>query len=233
MTIIPFLERRVIFNLVYSEYATEEDALQRGEAASPRGTSMKLLHVDSSILGQHSASRELGAAIVARWQRDVRGIEVEYRDLAANPLPHLNGASLAQADADEAATAAAVMDEFLSADVIVVGAPMYNFGIPSQLKAWIDRVAVAGKTFRYTANGPQGLAGGKKVIVAATYGGLHPVESGRNFVEPYLRQVFGFIGIADVEFVDAAGLNISPEQRSLALETAEQRIEAMSLPLAA
>ena len=194
---------------------------------------MKLLHLDSSILGQHSASRELGAAIVARWQRDVRGIEVTYRDLAANPLPHLSGGSLAQANADEAATAAAVMDEFLSADVVVVGAPMYNFGIPSQLKAWIDRVAVAGKTFRYTANGPQGLAGGKKVIVAATYGGLHPVESGRNFVEPYLRQVFGFIGIADVEFVDAAGLNISPEQRSLALETAEQRIEAMSLPLAA
>ena len=126
---------------------------------------MKLLHLDSSILGQHSASRELGAAIVARWQRDVRGIEVTYRDLAANPLPHLSGGALAQANADEAATAAAVMDEFLSADVIVVGAPMYNFGIPSQLKAWIDRVAVAGKTFRYTADGPQGLAGGKQVIV--------------------------------------------------------------------
>ena len=95
------------------------------------------------------------------------------------------------------------------------------------------RVMVAGKTFRYTAEGPQGLAGGKKLVVAATYGGQHPLESGRNFVEPYLRQVFGFIGIADVEFIDAAGLNISPEQRSLALETAEQRIEAMPLPLAA
>ena len=232
MTIIPFLERRVIFNLVYSEYATEEDALQRGEAANPRGTSMKLLHVDSSILGQHSASRELGAAIVARWQRDVRGIEVEYRDLAANPLPHLSGASLAQADADEAATAAAVMDEFLSADVIVVGAPMYNFGIPSQLKAWIDRVAVAGKTFRYTADGPQGLAGGKQVIVAATYGGKHPVESGRNFVEPYLRQVFAFLGIDDVEFVSADGLSVSPEQRVTSISAARARID-VALPLAA
>ena len=193
---------------------------------------MKLLHLDSSILGQHSASRELGAAIVARWQRDVRGIEVTYRDLAANPLPHLSGGSLAQANADEAATAAAVMDEFLSADVIVVGAPMYNFGIPSQLKAWIDRVAVAGKTFRYTADGPQGLAGGKQVIVAATYGGKHPVESGRNFVEPYLRQVFAFLGIDDVEFVSADGLSVSPEQRVTSISAARARID-VALPLAA
>jgi FMN-dependent NADH-azoreductase len=110
---------------------------------------------------------------------------------------------------------------------------MYNFGIPSQLKAWIDRVMVAGKTFRYTAEGPQGLAGGRKLIVAATYGGQHPVESGRNFVEPYLRQVFGFIGITDVEFVDAAGLNMSPEQRAHALESAERRIDEIALPLAA
>ena len=193
---------------------------------------MKLLHLDSSILGQHSASRELGAAIVARWQRDVRGLEVTYRDLAADPLPHLSGGSLAQANADEAATAAAVMDEFLSADVIVVGAPMYNFGIPSQLKAWIDRVAVAGKTFRYTADGPQGLAGGKQVIVAATYGGKHPVESGRNFVEPYLGQVFAFLGIDDVEFVSADGLSVSPEQRVTSISAARARID-VALPLAA
>ena len=193
---------------------------------------MKLLHLDSSILAQHSASRELGAAIVARWQRDVRCLDIAYRDLSANPLPHLSGASLAQADADEAATAASVMDEFLSADVIVVGAPMYNFGIPSQLKAWIDRVAVAGKTFRYTASGPQGLAGGKKVIVAATYGGQHPVESGRNFVEPYLRQVFAFLGITDVEFVSADGLSVSPEQRVASIADARARID-VQLPLAA
>ncbi len=193
---------------------------------------MKLLHLDSSILGQNSASRELGAALVAKWRRDVRGLEVIHRDLAANPLPHLSGGSLAQADAGETATAAAVMDEFLSADVIVVGAPMYNFGIPSQLKAWIDRVAVAGKTFRYTAEGPQGLAGGKKVIVAATYGGTHPTESGRNFVEPYLRQVFGFLGIDDIEFVSAAGLSISPEQRVQSMSGAIAQIDD-ALPLAA
>lgn len=195
---------------------------------------MKLLHLDSSILGDNSASRALSAAIVARWQSETPGLEVLHRDLAGeHALPHLDDASLAKADPTEAARSARALEDFLAADVVVLGAPMYNFGIPSQLKAWIDRVMVAGKTFRYTAAGPQGLAGNKQVIVAATYGGQHPLDSGRNFVEPYLRQVFGFIGIADVEFVDAAGLNISPEQRSLALETAEQRIEAMPLPLAA
>jgi len=195
---------------------------------------MKLLHLDSSILGENSASRALSASIVARWRQAAPGLEVMHRDLAGeHALPHLDGASLAKADPAEAARSARALDEFLAADVIVIGAPMYNFGIPSQLKAWIDRIAVAGKTFRYTAEGPQGLAGGKTVVVAATYGGQHPLESGRNFVEPYLRQVFGFLGIADVEFVDAAGLSVSPEQRGLALEAAEQRIEAMALPLAA
>jgi FMN-dependent NADH-azoreductase len=195
---------------------------------------MKLLHLDSSILGENSASRALSAAIVARWQGDVAGLEVLHRDLAGeHVLPHLDGASLAKADPAEAARSARALDEFLAADAIVIGAPMYNFGIPSQLKAWIDRVMVAGKTFRYTAEGPQGLAGNKKVIVAATYGGQHPLESGRNFVEPYLRQVFGFIGINDVEFVDAAGLAVSPEQRAWALEAAERRIESIPLPLAA
>ena len=194
---------------------------------------MKLLHLDSSILDERSASRALSAAIVARWQRDVPGLEVTHRDLAGlHALPHLDAASLAKADPAEAARSARALADFLAADVVVIGAPMYNFGIPSQLKAWIDRIAVAGTTFRYTANGPEGLVRGKRVIVAATYGGRHPVESGRNFVEPYLRQVFAFLGIDDVEFVVAEGLNISPEQRAYALEAANERIDAV-LPLAA
>ncbi|MBN8262477.1 MAG: NAD(P)H-dependent oxidoreductase [Xanthomonadales bacterium] len=189
---------------------------------------MKLLHLDASILGDRSASRAITAAIVARWRRDVPGLEVLHRDLAGqHALPHLDAASLAKADPAEAARSARALADFLAADVIVIGAPMYNFGIPSQLKAWIDRVAVAGTTFRYGANGPEGLVRGKRVIVAATYGGRHPVESGRNFVEPYLRQVFGFLGIEAVEFVDADSLNVSPEQRTRALEAAQDRIDAM------
>ena len=200
----------------------------------PHGnTTMNILHIDSSVLGHNSASRALTAAIVARLLRDAPSALVKHRDLAGeHALPHLDGASLAKSDPTEAARSARAMDDFLAADVVVLGAPMYNFGIPSQLKAWIDRVAVAGKTFRYTAEGPQGLAGGRKVIVAATYGGLHPAESGRNFVEPYLRQVFGFLGIDDVEFVTAEGLNMSPELRSQALEAAQARIDH-ALPLAA
>ena len=194
---------------------------------------MKLLHLDSSILGDGSASRALSSAIVARWTRDVPGLEVLHRDLAGeHALPHLDGASLAKADPTEAARSARALEDFLAADIVVLGAPMYNFGIPSQLKAWIDRIAVAGKTFRYTADGPQGLAGGKRIVVAATYGGQHPADSGRNFVEPYLSQVFAFLGIDAVEFISADGLNISPDLRTQALDAAQERIDAI-LPLAA
>jgi FMN-dependent NADH-azoreductase len=184
---------------------------------------MKLLHVDSSILGQNSASRELSGAIVARWQDVVPSLQVTYRDLDANPLPHLSGASLAGTNASEAADAERTMQEFLEADVVVIGAPMYNFGIPSTLKAWIDRLAVAGKTFRYTESGPQGLAGGKKVILASSRGGFHQ-DSASDFQEAYLRFLFGFLGITDLEIVRAEGLAVSPEQRSDGLAAAHASI---------
>lgn len=193
---------------------------------------MKLLHIDSSILGENSASRELSAAIVTRWQAGQPGLEVTHRDLAASPVPHLGAGSLAGSDPAEAALAAAMMDEFLAADVVVLGAPMYNFGIPSQLKAWIDRIAVRGKTFHYTASGPEGLAGGKRVIVAGSYGGFHAADGPSNFVEPYLRFMFRFFGIDDVEFVTAEGLAVSPEQREQSLRAAHARI-AEPLKLAA
>ncbi|HZV37844.1 MAG TPA: NAD(P)H-dependent oxidoreductase [Pseudoxanthomonas sp.] len=192
---------------------------------------MKLLHIDSSILGENSVSRQLSAASVANWrQRDPR-IEVEYRDLAAEPLPHLSGASLAKADPAEAEAAERTMQQFLDADVIVIGAPMYNFGIPSTLKAWIDRVAVAGRTFRYTEKGPEGLAGGKKLVVAGAFGGIH-AGSPTDFVEPYLRQVFGFLGITDIEFVRADGIAYGPEHRERAINAALARIAANDEELA-
>lgn len=181
---------------------------------------MKLLHVDSSILGEHSASRALGAAIVAARKAAHPDLQVTYRDLAATPLPHLSGGSLAKADPAEAAAAEQVLQEFLEADVVVVGAPMYNFSIPSTLKAWIDRIAVAGRTFRYNEQGqPEGLAGGKQVVIASSRGGFHQ-DSGLDFQEPYLRKLFGFLGVRDVAFVRAEGLSVSPEQRAAAMEAA-------------
>jgi FMN-dependent NADH-azoreductase len=194
---------------------------------------MKLLHIDSGILGENSVTRRLSAATTAEWIRRHKNLEVTYRDLAANPIGHLTGGHLAggagqapdvQKDVAEGAKA---LDEFLSSDVVVIGAPMYNFSIPSQLKAWIDRIAVAGKTFRYTANGPVGLAGGKKVIVVSSRGGYYNNENGLaalDHQESYLRTVLGFLGVTDIEFVRAEGVAISPESKQKAIAAAERAI---------
>lgn len=194
---------------------------------------MKLLHIDSSALGNHSVSRALTADIVAEFKRTRPDARIHRRDLAAQPLPHWTPA--VDASDPAALLGKEVMDEFLAADVIVLGAPMYNFGIPSQLKAWIDRVAVAGKTFRYTAEGPEGLAGGKRVIVASSRGGFYAAGTAgaaMDFQENYLRAVFGFLGIIDVEFVRAEGVAVSAEHKEQALSMAREAIVTL-LPKAA
>jgi FMN-dependent NADH-azoreductase len=187
---------------------------------------MNILHIDSSILGDNSASRQLSRELVSRLTKDNPGAEVKYLDLAADALPHLTGGSLAQADQGEAARNAQAMSDLLGADVIVIGAPMYNFGIPSQLKAWIDRIVVKGQTFRYTQTGPEGLATGKRVFVAVARGSVYAPGSPAEFAESYLKHVFGFIGISDVKFVRAEGLGLSPEHRAQSLETAVATIHA-------
>jgi FMN-dependent NADH-azoreductase len=203
---------------------------------------MKLLHLDSSILSGNSASREVSAAVVARLRQADPSLEVTYRDLAADPVPHLSGGYLAAAAgaaggevfAAEIAASAVIMDEFLAADVVVIGAPMYNFAIPTQLKAWLDRILVREKTFRYSETGPQGLAGGKRVIVAIARGNLYgPAKPAApmDFQEPYLRAVFGFIGIGEVEFVRAEGVSIGPDQRKTALEGARETASGLDVTL--
>jgi FMN-dependent NADH-azoreductase len=174
---------------------------------------MKVLHIDSSILGDNSASRVLSKEIVNRLAAQRPDAQIEYLDLAAAALPHLSGRSLAQLDPEESAQSAQALEDFLGADVVVIGAPMYNFAIPSQLKAWIDRVVVAGKTFRYTPAGPEGLAKGKRVLVGLARGNVYGPGSPAEFAESYLRHVFGFIGVSDVEFIRAEGLALSPEHR--------------------
>jgi len=193
---------------------------------------MKLLHLDSSALADNSVTRELSAAVVARWRALEPGLQVEYRDLDREPLPHLTGQSLAKVDPAEADASERTLQQFLDADVVVIGAPMYNFSVPSTLKAWIDRVAVAGRTFRYTENGPEGLVGGKRVIVASGRGGLH-TGAPSDFQEPYLRQVFAFLGVNDVEFVRAEGVAYSPQHRSDALAGAHASIQQIGALAAA
>ena len=174
---------------------------------------MTILHLDSSINGDSSATRTISAKIVDQLKTSQWGEEVVYRDLAADPLPHLTLDAFADTS---------VLDEFLAADTIVIGAPMYNFTVPTQLKAWIDRIAIAGKTFHYTANGPEGLAGGRRVIIAVARGGFYDANSpaaSLEHLETYLRGVFNFIGI-DPEFVVADGIAVSPEQRETSLNQA-------------
>lgn len=193
---------------------------------------MKLLHIDASALGENSVSRTLTAAVVARFRATDPALEVLRWDLDAEPLPHLTAASLAQADPAEAARAQAALADFLAADVLVIGAPMYNFSVPSTLKAWIDRIAVAGKTFRYTDKGAEGLARGKRAILAISQGGVHEAGGASDFQESYLRFVLGFLGITDIEVVRARGVNLSPQQRTQALEHALASLPA-ALPRAA
>jgi FMN-dependent NADH-azoreductase len=172
-----------------------------------------ILHIDASINGDNSASRAISRSIVEQLKSAQWGEGVVYRDLAAEPLPHLTLDAFADGS---------VLDEFVAADTVVIGAPMYNFTIPSQLKAWIDRIVIAGKTFRYTETGPEGLAKGKRVIIALARGGIYSQgspASALEHLETYLRGVFNFIGV-EPEFVVAEGLNLSPEHRSTAIEQA-------------
>jgi FMN-dependent NADH-azoreductase len=186
-------------------------------------SSMKLLHIDSSILGDHSASRTVSKEIVARYQKAVPDLEVEHLDLVAQELPHLTGHHLAQMQVPESRESQTLAD-FLAADVVVIGAPMYNFTISTQLKSWIDRVVVAGKTFKYGANGPEGLATGKRVIIAISRGGVYPENAPFEHAESYLKVIFGFIGITDLTFVRAEGLQLSPEHRQKSLAAALEAI---------
>jgi FMN-dependent NADH-azoreductase len=200
---------------------------------------MRLLHVDSSVLGSNSVSRTLSAEIVSVERQRHPGLQVTYRDLAAEPLQHLTGIHVAVLRGlpvevpgdlkDDLAYGAKAMEEFLAADIIVVGAPMYNFTVPSQLKSWIDRLCVAGKTFKYGPKGPEGLLSGKKMIIASTRGGIYGADTPMAFLdhqEVYLRAIFGFLGITDITFVRAEGLAMS-DHRAKSIDSARAEIASL------
>jgi FMN-dependent NADH-azoreductase len=190
---------------------------------------MKLLHIDSSILGTNSVSRSLTAEIVDRHRQLHPHIEVTYRDLAAEP--HLEFTPAHMAPSQDGA-ADPVIDELFAADTIVIGAPMYNFTIPSQLKAWIDRSLIAGRTFHYTANGPQGLLPkGKKAILVLSRGGFYGPDSpmaALDHQESYLKHALGFIGLTDIAVIRAEGIAVSPQSREAALAGARRDITELA-----
>jgi FMN-dependent NADH-azoreductase len=201
---------------------------------------MQLLHIDSSVLGGNSASRELSAEIVARQVALYPDLKVRYRDLAADAALHLSSAHIAAwqggrvEDASlgaDLAKGGAYLEELLAADIIVIGAPMYNFSIPSQLKAWIDRVVIAGKTFRYGANGAEGLLSDKKAFIASSRGNVYaPGSPAAAFEhhESYLTGVLAFIGLTDVAVVRAEGLAFGAEAKEAAMLKARQHIAAIA-----
>jgi FMN-dependent NADH-azoreductase len=201
---------------------------------------MKLLHVDSSPLGTASVTRELTAAIVAAYRRADPRLQVTTRDVGATPPDHLTGElmqvvkfrdleNLNARQRAELELTDRLVDEVLDADLIVIGAPMYNFSVPTQLKAWLDRIAQAGRTFRYTEKGPEGLAGGKTVIVVSTRGGQYagvPAMEAMEHQESYLKAMFGFFGITDVRIVRAEGLAMGADARAKAMAEADRAIAA-------
>ncbi|CAA9496203.1 MAG: FMN-dependent NADH-azoreductase [uncultured Sphingomonas sp.] len=183
---------------------------------------MTILHIDSSITGENSVSRVLSKRIVEQLTAAQPRADVTHRDLVAEPLDHLTLGAFADSS---------VLDEFLAADTVVIGAPMYNFTLPSQLKAWLDRILVAGRTFRYREDGsPEGLAGPKRVIVALSRGGFYRGDSpaaGLEHLETYLTGTFGFIGIVP-EFVAADGIAVGPEQREASVANALGEVERLA-----
>ena len=179
---------------------------------------MTILKIDSSITGDASVSRQLTAAVTEQLLKTRPDARLVERDLVASPLSHLTLGGSGDQD---------VLEEFLAADTIVVGAPMYNFTVPSQLKAWIDRILVAGTTFRYGENGPEGLAGDKRVVVAVSRGGFYDDANSLEHVETYLKGVFGFVGIAP-EFVHADGVNYGPEQREAGIANGLSEVERLA-----
>lgn len=199
---------------------------------------MKILHLDSSILGNNSVSKELGNAMRDALQQTFGATSVTYHDLVRDEIPHLSDEILtasfipesdwSELQRKERARSEQLIGELLESEILLIAAPMYNFSIPSQLKAWIDRVAVAGRTFKYTENGPVGLAGGKKVFVLSARGGVYSNEQGQtmDFQEDYLRTVLGFLGISDVNFIRAEAVAMGAESRQQAIATAREQIAA-------
>ncbi|MGR6737371.1 FMN-dependent NADH-azoreductase [Pseudomonas chlororaphis] len=193
----------------------------------------RVLIIESSARQQDSVSRQLTQTFIKQWQAAHPGDQITVRDLAVTPVPHLDSNLLGgwmkpaeqrnESEETSLQRSNELTDELLAADVLVMAAPMYNFAIPSTLKAWLDHVLRAGVTFKYTATGPQGLLNGKRAYVLTARGGIY-AGSTADHQEPYLRQVMGFIGIHDVEFIHAEGMNLGGDFQEKGLNQANAKL---------
>lgn len=187
---------------------------------------MNILYVPSAITGEHSVTRLVGQAVLDSLLSQSDG-QVVVRDVVAQPLPHF---TLTPTD-EQKALFHAVLQEYIAADVVVIGAPMYNFSVPSQLKAWIDNIAVAGTTFRYTAQGPEGLFPDKKIIIVGSQGGVHDATT--DFQERYLRQIFAFLGVSNVHVIGAQGVALGVEHKDKEIARILDHVEQKQCPAVA
>ncbi|AVR95882.1 FMN-dependent NADH-azoreductase [Pseudoduganella armeniaca] len=199
-----------------------------------------ILNINSSVRTTGSLSRQLTAEFIAKWQAAHPGDVIVERDLAAQPVPHLDertlGAFFTPAEQRNAEQAFAVklsdrlVDEVAAADVIVIGAPMYNFSVPSGLKAYIDQIARAGRTFKYTETGPVGLLTGKKVYIVTASGGVYSEGPGAgfDFLATYLRAVLGFLGLTDITFIRAEGVALGEQAVAETLAKSRSAIDELA-----
>jgi FMN-dependent NADH-azoreductase len=204
--------------------------------SSKEPTMSKLLQINSSVFSDQGASSRLADRFVAEYVAHHPDTQAIRRDLVADPVPHLDSEPLVAimtpaeqrtpAQAELVAQADALIREVQEADVLVIGAPMYNFSVPSQLKSWFDRIARAGVTFRYTENGPEGLLQGKRAYVFTTRGGVHRGQP-EDTVVPLVRHFLNLVGITDIEFVYAEGLNMGEQPREAGLSEAQARIRSL------
>ncbi|MCI4188334.1 FMN-dependent NADH-azoreductase [Dickeya dianthicola] len=201
---------------------------------------MNILQIDSSILDGGSVTRQISAEVIEKLIKHYPDATLSYRDVVKHEIRHLTGAiaagfrQIASASVDsstlqEHRVSEQLVSEFLANDVIVIGAPMYNFSVSSQLKAWLDRISQAGKTFKYTEKGPVGLSGGRTVIVVSARGGFYTEQpfAGMDFQERYLQAFFGFLGITDVYFIRAEGASKGDEIKNREIQNARASIQTV------
>ncbi|MCJ2187628.1 FMN-dependent NADH-azoreductase [Novosphingobium beihaiensis] len=203
---------------------------------------MKVLHIDSSVLGENSVSRKISAGVMVKLKAAQPDADVLYRDLAVDTVPHLSGAYLAASQGmtsehepelqADLAIGEAVLEEFLEADAVVIGVAFYNLTVSSQLKAWLDRIMIVGKTFKYSAQGElQGMMGSKRVILGISRGGIYLEGTPGGAIEhceTFLKAIFAFIGVTNLDIIVADGVNVGPEHRAQALEHVDKELALLS-----